>query len=392
VSAYMRFAQKAVIIIVLATLVLISAGVSGAQTTHAPSTAPAAAPGPSIPAFYDFPVPDQVILCGEKLPLTNRDVYERLDMELTIAAHAHAQVFLWLKRAGRYFPHIERRLAEEGLPDDLKYLAVAESDLRSHVSSPARACGTWQFMPSTGTIYGLRRDKEFDDRYNFYWSTEAAIKYLKRLHRMFGKWSLAMAAYNCGEGRVQGAIKEQGVRDYYQLNLPYETERYVLRIAAIKIILENPEKYGFHMPADRAYKPIPAEIIAVNLSQEVHITDAARSAGLTYKQIKEMNPEIKGDHLPKGTYTIRVPLGSGKKFSAFLGSAKTVPSASPPPKTTSKSPSQTQASSRNVYVVKKGDTLAGIARSTGVPVNRLKQMNNIRGSQIHPGQKLKLAK
>ena len=252
------------------------------------------------------------------------------------------------ERAGRYFPHIERRLAEEGLPNDLKYLAVAESDLRSHVSSPARACGTWQFMPSTGTIYGLRRDKEFDDRYNFFWSTEAAIKYLKRLKRMFGKWTLAMASYNCGEGRVAGAIKEQGVRDYFQLNLPYETERYIFRIAAIKIIMENPERYGFRMPTDRAYKPIPAEIIAVNLDREVHITDAAKSAGLTYKAIKEMNPEIKGDYLPKGTYTIRVPLGAAKKMSAFLGSAKRVAVEATQPKSTPK----TKASSRNVYTVR----------------------------------------
>lgn len=383
----MRIAKKAMIIAVLVALALISAGVARAQTAAAPAPAPAAPAGPSLPYFIDYPVPDQVTLCGEKFPLKNRDVYERLDMELTIAAHAHAQVFLWIKRAGRYFPHIERRLAEEGLPDDLKYLAVAESDLRSHVSSPARACGTWQFMPSTGTIYGLRRDKEFDDRYNFFWSTEGAIKYLKRLKGMFGKWTLAMASYNCGEGRVMGAIKDQGIRDYFQLNLPYETERYIFRIAAIKIIMENPEKYGFQIPSDRAYKPIPAEIIAVNLNREVHITDAAKSAGLTYKAVKEMNPEIIGDFLPKGNYTIRVPLGTAKKMSAFLGSAKPVPALSSPPK----SAPETQASGRNVYTVRKGDTLAGIARSTGVPVNRLKQLNNISGSQIHPGQKLRLA-
>ena len=372
----------------LAALILGSAGTALAQTAEAPEPAPMVSASPSMPVFIDYPVPKQVVLCGEKLPLNNRDVYERLDMELTIAAHAHAQVFLWFKRAGRYFPHIERRLAEEGLHDDLKYLAVAESDLRDYVSSPARACGTWQFMPSTGTIYGLRRDKEFDDRYNFYWSTEAAIKYLKRLKGMFGKYSLAMAAYNCGEGRVAEAIREQGIRDYYQLNLPYETERYVLRIAAIKIIMENPEKYGFQIQGDRAYKPIPTDIIAVNLNQPVHFTDAAKSAGLTYKALKEMNPEIIGDYLPKGNYTIRVPLGSAKKISAFLGSSTPAPSASAP---SVKAVTQTRTTDRNVYTVKKGDTLAGIARSTGVPINRLKQLNKISGTQIHPGQKLRLA-
>ena len=384
----LRFAHKTMIFAILAAFVLVSAGTALAQTAEAPGSAPMAPAGLSMPIFIDYPVPKQVVLCGEKLPLNNRDVYERLDMELTIAAYAHAQVFLWFKRAGRYFPHIERRLAEEGMPDDLKYLAVAESDLRDYVSSPARACGTWQFMPSTGTIYGLRRDKEFDDRYNFYWSTEAAIKYLKRLKGMFGTWSLAMAAYNCGEGRVADAIKEQGVRDYYQLNLPYETERYVLRIAAIKIIMENPEKFGFQIAGDRAYKPIPTDMVAVNLSQPVHFTDAARSAGLTYKELKEMNPEIIGDYLPKGLYTIRVPMGAAKKISAFLGSSKPIPSASAPSVAAA---TQTRKADRNVYTVRKGDTLAGIARSTGVSVNRLKQLNKISGNQIHPGQRLRLA-
>ncbi|MFH1091635.1 MAG: transglycosylase SLT domain-containing protein, partial [Pseudomonadota bacterium] len=336
------------------------------------------------PVIVDFPLPSKVVLCGEAFPLQVRDVYERLDMEFTIAVHSRSQVFLWMRRAGRYFPHIEKRLKAAGLPDDLKYLAVAESDLRSHVTSPAQARGTWQFIASTGQRHGLVKNKNFDERLNFELSTEAAISYLVQLKAMFGTWTLAMAAYNCGEGCVAQAIKEQEINDYFRLDLPYETERYVYRIAAIKMILENPQRYGYTFPPERTYKPMPQEMVSVNLSGEVHLTRVAKAIGTDYKVLKELNPQILGTHLPEGTYSLAVPAGLGAKTTAFLNELKKpaagVAGGPPAPKTEAK-----------YYVVKPGDTLTQISMRTGVPVEALCRLNNIQGSNIWSGQRLKLA-
>ena len=341
------------------------------------------APAPAGFVIRDFPVPTEVTLCGEKYPLHLRHVYEGLDLELTIGAHAHAQVFLWLKRAGRYFPYIQKRLAEENMPDDLKYLAVAESDLRPHVYSPARALGAWQFIAGTAKRYGLRVDKEMDERLSFENSTEAAIVYLKKLKAMFGTWTLAMAAYNCGEGRVATEIKEQGVRDYFRLNLPYETERYVHRITAIKIILEHPENYGFSFDPARAYKPLPRDQVSIDLSEDLHLRDAAQAIGTDYKTLRELNPELKGREFPKGKYNIYVPQGSGPKMSAFLAGRKSTTTDLNQPKANSGAGNQ-------YYVVRSGDNLTLISRKTGVPISTIKNLNRLKGSKIWVGQKLRL--
>ena len=350
-------------------------------------TAPAAAqtpPAASPPAGHfvpDFPMPDKVDLCGVTLPLADRDVYERLDYELVLAAHGEAQVLLWLRRLPRYAPHIRKRLADEGLPADLLYQAIAESDLLPRATSPARAAGIWQFIPGTGKLFGLSINRHMDERRHFERSTEAAITYMKKLHGEFGDWLLAMAAYNCGEGCVREAIREQGVRNYFRLDLPYETERYVYRIAAIKVVLENPRNYGFQFSPDRAYQPIPVDRVAVGLRQDVHISQAARAAGTDYKAIKELNPELTGDYLPAGSYQIFVPKGLGHKMAVFLKSS----SRQPPP-----SPSTTGGGRQDTYTVKRGDTLSGIAEKTGVSAATIQKLNGIKGSTIHPGQKLRL--
>lgn len=332
----------------------------------------------TYPLWRDVPVPEKMTLCGEPIPLEDRSVYEMLDRELTIAVWDQAQVFMWLKRAGRYFPHIERRLAEEGLPDDLKYLAVAESSLIDYIGSPAGALGVWQFMSGTGTRFGLRKDGHFDDRLSFSLSTESAIQYLKMLKSLFGTWSLALAAYNCGEGRVAQEIQEQGVRDYYRLDLPIETERFVFRIAAIKIVLEDPQKYGYLIPPEKIYEPIPVDRVQVDLSKEVHIAEAARAVGTDYKVIKELNLQIRGRHLPPGRYEILVPAGLGQRLSAFLARAGQAPAAK-------------TGETGQYYTVKPGDSLTAISRRTGVSVETLRRLNNIRGSHIQPGQKLRLS-
>ncbi|MEW5724519.1 MAG: transglycosylase SLT domain-containing protein, partial [Thermodesulfobacteriota bacterium] len=338
---------------------------------------------PVTPAYIpDYQLPEQITICGETIPLENRDVYERMDYEFLLAAHSRLQVFLWLRRAARYFPYIEKKLAEEGLPQDLKYLAVAESDLRPTVRSPANAVGVWQFMQFTAKKYGLRKDEDFDERQHFERSTDAALKYLRRLHDMFGTWTLAMAAYNCGEGCVGKAVKEQEVRDYFRLYLPAETMRYVFRIAAVKILVENPDKYGYRMDPGLVYPPLTVDEVTVDLAQEVHLTRAAKAIGTDFKVLKELNPWILGSHLPQGRYNLWTPVGLGDQLVAFLKS--TAPAATD--KTGSGGGSSVVAS----YTVHRGDTLFKISRQTGVPVETLRELNNIHGDELLVGQQIRL--
>lgn len=352
---------------------------AGPALAEETNTVSGAVVSPPVIQVRDFPLPEKASLCGESLPMDDAYVWEMLDRELTIVAWDRPQVLMWLKRSGRYFPHIEKRLAEEGLPDDLKYLAVAESSLLPYIRSGVGALGTWQFMPFTAKRHGLRSGDDFDDRLNFERSTEAAIAYLKTLKGQFGSWLLALAAYNCGEGCVGKEINEQGERNYTNLDLPFETERFVFRIAAIKIIMENPAAYGYEISPERIYSPLAVDRVAVDLSKDLHMTEAAKAIGTTYKKLRELNPEIRSRSLPAGRYDIVVPEGMGAAMKSFLQgkaseSAKTVRRAAP----------------GDYYVVRSGDNLTQIAQRTGVPLSTLRALNNIKGSHIEIGQKLRL--
>ena len=263
-----------------------------------------------FPAIHDFPLPRTLTLCGETIPLENSHVWEMLDREFNITVWDRAQVFMYLKRAGRYFPYIEKKLSEAGMPMDLKYIAVAESALLTYSRSHVGAKGMWQFMRLAARSNGLRRDKVVDERLNFEHSTKAAIKYLKYLKRKFNTWPLALAAYNGGETRIRKAIREQKTRDYYRLNLPLETERYVFRIAAIKIVMDNPARYGYHLSQERAYRPHEYDIIHVNIKKAIHITEFAQFHGTDFKAVKELNPQFLKSYLPAGKYTVNVPITS----------------------------------------------------------------------------------
>jgi len=328
----------------------------------------------------DPPLPQTLTLCGEKVPLDDRQVWEMLDRELTIAVWDRAQVLMWLKRAGRYFPYIEERLAQAGLPSDLKYLAVAESSLLPGIRSNRSALGLWQFMAETAERQGMKANAEVDERLNVRYATEAALKYLTQLHDLFGSWALALAAYNCGEGYVKREIEEQQVQNYYQLDLPNETERFVFRIAAVKIILENPERYGYRLPPERVYRPIPADVLAVDPAAPVHLTHLAQALGTTYKTLKELNPELQGRYLPAGNRRLTVPAGLGPAAQAFLEQWN---------KTCQKKAERAQA---QVYVVKRGDTLSRISRESGVPVATIREINRLAGTKVMLGQKLKLSR
>jgi peptidoglycan lytic transglycosylase D len=174
-----------------------------------------------------------VSLCGEPVPVEDPRVVERFEKEMLVSLGNRPQVILWLKRSTRYFPYIERMLRENDLPEDIKYLAIAESALRMHAGSRKGAMGVWQLMPQTARKYGLVVDRNFDERRNLYLSTPAVMAYLKDLFDRFGSWSLSLAAYNMGEEGLAAEILEQGITDYYRLYLSLETQRFIFRILAI---------------------------------------------------------------------------------------------------------------------------------------------------------------
>jgi len=330
----------------------------------------------SPPRVDNVPLPNSVSLCGEAVPLERQAVRERLDREFTIIVWDRPQIFLWLKRANRYFPFIEQELKKAGLPDDLKYLAVAESSLLTHARSPAGASGYWQFMPKTATEKGLKKDSFRDERYSLEHSTAAALTYLKQCYDIFGSWPLAMAAYNCGERRVRQAIEQQKVTDYYQLKLPTETERYVFRIAAIKILLENHESYGYRISPTELYPPAVYDMVDLTIRYKLHIPDLAIAAGTDYKTIRQLNPQFKKYYFPRGTYMVKVPRGLKKKFLKQIAHFS--------------SEAEKRARARKTYKVKRGDTLSHIAERTGISVGKLKELNGLKSSTIRPGQKLQL--
>lgn len=279
-----------------------------------PGPPPKEAPPPEVRHWPYFRTPETMILCGEAVPLHDPMVREALDREFTIVAWSRAQTSLWIKRAHRYFPEIEQKLRKRMLPLDLKYVVLVESDLRPKAWSPAGAAGFWQFILPTAQRFQLKANDKVDERLEFGASTDAALQYLQVLHRLFQNWPLALAAYNCGEGRVQKEMAAQGVGSFYYLSLPEETERYVHRILAAKIILENPARYGYDIPLDELYAPLSYDEVDFTAAQEVPVKRLAEACGTYYKAIKTLNPWIKGPALPPGSYRLKVPKDTGAKF------------------------------------------------------------------------------
>ena len=254
--------------------------------------------------------------CGEYIPLEIQEVRERLEKELLLALWDKPQVILWLKRSRRYLPYIEEMLQEAGLPDDLKFVPIAESALRPHAGSHKGAIGFWQFMRHTGRQHGLVINRRIDERRNIFASTQAAVNYFQSLYKTFGSWSLAAAAYNMGGESLAREIKEQGTDNYYHLYLPLETQRYVFRIVAIKLIFSDPKKYGFTLADEDYYPPLEFDRIQIDCPREIHLRIIAEAANTHFKAIKDLNPEIRGYSLPAGQHTILVPKGASQDFDA----------------------------------------------------------------------------
>ena len=251
----------------------------------------------------------EFMFCGEQLPMDNFDVRERLDRELTVNTYWHSSTILSIKSTMRFFPVMERILEEEGVPTDLKYIAVAESALRNAVS-PAGAKGIWQFMKGTGTEYGLEISSEVDERYHLEKSTRAAAKYLRSLRQRFGSWANAAAAYNMGGGNMNKRLREQQADNYFELNLNEETSRYYFRLVAIKNILENPRAFGFYLDKEDYYQPLD-DYTTEEVSEAVESWGAfAKERGISYRILKVYNPWLIDSKLTNRagkTYEIRIP-------------------------------------------------------------------------------------
>jgi membrane-bound lytic murein transglycosylase D len=281
------------------------------------------------------------------------------------------------QRSGRYRDEIVRALKAAGLPEELSWLPLIESGYKVNAYSHARALGLWQFIPSTGYKFGLKRNKFIDERMDPEKSTRAAIEYLKELHRIFGDWSTVLAAYNCGEGRVLKVIRGQNVNyldnfwDLYE-RLPRETARYVPRFLATLHILNNPETYGLDMVS--VDPPMEYETVAIN--KQVHLRNVAKSIGSDEKTLRSLNPELRYRILPGDNYRLRIPPGNSDLLMAELDQ---IPVSHPP---------------QRAYVyhrVRNGETLSVIARKYRTSVKSIMRANNLRRSNyIVAGKRLKI--
>jgi membrane-bound lytic murein transglycosylase D len=258
--------------------------------------------------IYSPELPDKIDFAGEKVPLDLFYVRESLDREILANTFMHSSTILMFKRANRWFPVIEPILKKNNIPDDFKFLALAESNL-ANVVSPSGAEGFWQFLKGTAPKFGLEITEEVDERYNLVKATEAACQYLRTSYREYNSWSMVAASYNRGIDGVGKAIEKQHGTDYYNLYLVEETARYVYRILAMKQVYNNPVKYGFYLRQSDFYPPLPTYTVMVDSS----ITDLpafAQKMKINYKVLREYNPWLRRYSLTNKAgkkYTITLP-------------------------------------------------------------------------------------
>jgi membrane-bound lytic murein transglycosylase D len=314
------------------------------------------------------------------------------EIPLTLNRHVQAEIDLLTKgrennfflsayeRSGLYRDYIVSELKAAGIPEELSWLPLIESGFKVNALSTARALGLWQFIPSTGYKFGLKRDKYIDERLDPVKSTQAAIAYLKELHSMFGDWSTVLAAYNCGEGRVLRVIRDQNVNyldnfwDLYE-KLPNETARYVPRFLATLHIVKNPAKYGLKLP-----KPATAmSYDTVAVSKQINLKDMAPKIGVSLKTLKDLNPELRHGILPGEEYALRVP---ASKKNVLLASLDEIP--------VSQTPNPSPAD-YGKHVVMTGETLSSIARKYNTSINKIIYANDLqRSNHISTGDELKI--
>jgi hypothetical protein len=270
-------------------------------------------------AVYGIDIPHQVDFAGEPMPLDLFDVRESLDRELLSNTYFHSQTIRLIKLANRHFPEIEPILRENLIPDDFKYLAVAESGL-SQAVSPVKAVGFWQLLKGTAQEYGLEVNSEVDERYHISKSTRVACKYLIESYRKYGSWTMAAASYNAGRRGIDRQVDRQKISQYYDLLLNEETARYIYRVVAFKLIFEDPEAYGFNLTPKDLYPEIPTYTVEVD-STISHFADFAREHDTNYKILKFLNPWLRDTKLTNSsrkTYEIVLPEKGYRRPDAYI--------------------------------------------------------------------------
>ena len=264
---------------------------------------------PTPPRVKIFETPENIEFAGESVPIRQPDVLERLEREIYVNAYWESNTVLMMKRAGKYFPAIEKMLAENGIPEDFKYIALIESGLLN-VVSPAGARGFWQLMPGTATDFGLEVSDDVDERYHWEKSTLAACKYLRAGYGKFGNWTSVAASYNIGIAGLNRRINDQQVPEYYNLYLNEETSRYMFRALALKELFEHSLKYGFELQASDLYQlPMLREYVVDTSIPS--LTTWAIQHGSNYKELKIYNPWLRSEKLSVGrgkSYLILLPV------------------------------------------------------------------------------------
>ncbi|MCX4358343.1 MAG: lytic transglycosylase domain-containing protein [Rikenellaceae bacterium] len=255
------------------------------------------------------PVPEKINFAGESVPTGNFDTRESLYEECGVTMYMHSRTLNSLRASKRYFAIIEPILAENGIPDDFKYMAMAESSLNPEAYSAARAAGLWQIMSSTAADNKLEVNDYVDERYNIEKATRVACKYIRQARERFGSWTMAAASYNLGMAGLAKRVAVQKTADYYDLWLPAETMRYMFRIISLKLATENPEAYGFRIDDEDYYLPFVTRDITVS-GPDIDWVKVARDNGTDYKILRELNPWIREYKHPNKTarsYTVKVP-------------------------------------------------------------------------------------
>ena len=316
---------------------------------------------------------------ASEIPLTlNADVEKEIRSFQTIERNFFERSY---ERSGYYLPLMKQQLRQAGLPEELAWLPLVESGFQVHALSKARALGPWQFIPSTGYKYGLNRDLFIDERMSVEKSTQAAIAYLTDLHGLFGDWLTALAAYNCGEGRVLKVISRQQINyldhfwDLYS-QLPNETARYVPRFLATLHIVKNPKKFGMNLPEPYA-KPIAYETVKTQKSMKLF--DIACQIGISTDTLVMLNPELRHQMTPDRPYELKIPQGMGQQYALVADQIKE----SRPP-----APPERERKTKVVkYKVKRGDTLASISKKFGTSSKSLLSANGLKSESPGDGRK-----
>jgi membrane-bound lytic murein transglycosylase D len=306
----MKLQLKSALYIILGAAIATSAiiGMSFRKSNKDETTVEVKEDGRLQYKWYVPELPKTMNFAGEKVPLERQDIREQFERELLYNYYNQYSTLYILKLSTRYFPLIEQRLKANGVPDDFKYLCVAESALRNQTSS-AGAVGFWQFMKTTGPTYGLEINDEVDERYHVAKSTDAACMYLKDAYAKFGSWTAAAASYNCGMGGYNKFSSFQQTSDYYNLLLPEETMRYVFRIITFKHLISSAERMGYMVPFAEGYKPIPTRAITIDATIP-DLSQFALNNGSNYRTLKTLNPWLREHTLkvkPGKTYVIELP-------------------------------------------------------------------------------------